>query len=136
MPWHCSGMASKQEPFAGGWLDRAAIGLSGLCLLHCVATVLLVALAASAAGLLLNPLVHEIGLAVAIGLGLFAFGRGLISHGRKGPLFIGGSGLAAMAYALSLRHGVAGEFVFTAMGVCLVAIGHELNRRAGRARNA
>lgn len=129
-------MASKGESTAGGWLDRAAIGLSGLCLIHCISTVVLVALAASAAGIFLNPLVHEIGLALAIGLGLFALGRGVVSHGQKLPLFIGGAGLAAMAYALSLRHGVAGEFIFTALGVCLVAIGHELNRRAGVVQNA
>jgi hypothetical protein len=124
-------MAGSEESLSDGWLDRAAIGLSGLCLLHCVATVLILALTASAAGLLLNPLVHEVGLALAIGLGSYAFVRGLITHGHKAPLFIGGLGLAAMGYALSLRHGVAGEFIFTTLGVFLVAVGHELNRRAG-----
>jgi hypothetical protein len=35
-----------------------------------------------------------------------------------------------MAYALSLSHGVPGEVIFTIVGVCLVATGHGLNRRA------
>lgn len=107
------------------------MGLSGLCLFHCVATGLIVALAASAAGPLLNPLIHEIGLALAIGLGMLAFGSGLLTHGRKMPLFVGALGMGAMAYALSLRHGVPGEILFTIVGVCLVALGHNLNRRAG-----
>lgn len=111
-------------------IDRMAIGLSGLCLAHCVATALLLALLASASGVLLNPLIHEVGLGVAIVLGLYAFGRGFLAHGRKMPLVIGAAGLGAMGYALSLQHGVAGEVVFTIIGVALVATGHELNRRA------
>jgi hypothetical protein len=90
----------------------------------------MVALAASAASIFLHPLIHEVGLMLAIGLGVLALGAGLITHGRKAPLLVGGLGLCAMAYALSLRHGVAGEVVFTILGVCLVAIGHGLNRRA------
>lgn len=124
-------MATREEDKRANWLDRAAIGLSGLCLIHCVATALLIALAASTAGALLDPLIHEIGLALAIGLGTLAFGSGLLSHGRKTPLLVGGLGLSAMAYALSLRHGVPGEILFTIVGVCLVALGHNLNRRAG-----
>lgn len=113
-----------------GIIDRVAIGLSGLCLVHCVATMLVVALLASAGGLLLNPLIHEIGLGVAILLGLYAFGRGFLTHRRTVPLLLGFSGLAAMGYALSLTHGVSGEVLFTVIGVLLVAGGHEMNRRA------
>jgi len=123
-------MAGIGEEVRSNWLDRAAIGMSGLCLIHCVGTAFLVAVAASSAGIFLNPLIHEIGLAIAIGLGLLALGSGLIAHGRKAPLLVGGAGLCAMAYALSLRHGVSGEVIFTIIGVCLVAIGHGLNRRA------
>jgi len=123
-------MAKRGEDSKATLLDRAAIGLSGLCLVHCVATTLMVALAASTAGIFLNPAIHEIGLALAIGLGALAFGGGLLTHGRKAPLLIGALGLSAMAYALSLRHGVPGEILFTILGVCLVALGHNLNRRA------
>lgn len=129
-------MATREEDSKARWLDRAAIGLSGLCLVHCVATALVVALATSTAGAFLNPLIHEIGLALAIGLGLLAFGGGLLTHGRKTPLLVGALGLGAMAYALSLNHGVPGEILFTIVGVCLVALGHNLNRRAGVAHCA
>jgi EamA domain-containing membrane protein RarD len=123
-------MAGEGTASATGWLDRAAIGLSGLCLIHCAATALLVALAASTASIFTNPAIHEVGLVLALGFGVIALVRGAMSHGRKLPLLIGCLGLGAMAYALSLRHGVPGEVVFTIIGVCLVATGHGLNRRA------
>ena len=50
-------------------LDRFAIGLSGLCAVHCVATTALLALASTAGGMLLDPLIHEVGLTMAILLG-------------------------------------------------------------------
>ena len=50
-------------------LDRLAIGLSGLCMVHCLATSVLLALAASAGGLLLAPWIHEVGLSLAIAMG-------------------------------------------------------------------
>ncbi len=127
-------MATQVEQSRIRWLDRAAIGLSGLCLVHCIATALVLALATSAAGALVNPLIHEIGLVIAIGLGILAFGGGILAHGRRTPMLVGGLGLACMAYALSLRHGVDGEVFFTVLGVGLVAIGHVFNRRAQVAR--
>lgn len=111
-------------------LDRVAIGLSGLCLVHCVATVLLLSLIASIGGALVNPLIHEVGLALAILIGLVAFVSGYRAHRRLLPLLVGGGGLCSMAYALTLRHGVTGEVVFTIFGVLLVATAHHLNRRS------
>lgn len=110
--------------------DRLAIGLSGLCAVHCLASAVLVALAASAGGLLLNPVVHEIGLVVAIGLGAVALGRGVIDHGYMMPASIGALGLGVMAGAISLPHDGSGETLFTLVGVGLLALGHDLNRRA------
>jgi hypothetical protein len=112
-----------------GVLDRWAIGLSGLCLAHCVASVFLLSLLASAGGMLLHPFVHEIGLALAIGLGLFALVRGAKAHGYTLPAAVGGLGLGVMAGALSVPHGSA-ETVYTMLGVAILALGHDLNRRA------
>ena len=112
-------------------LDRLAIGLSGLCLIHCVGTLLLVATVASAGSILLAPAVHEIGLALALVIGTVALGSGLAVHRRPWPIAIGVVGLGLMATALTLGHGVA-EAGCTIVGVILVAIGHQLNRRALR----
>lgn len=115
-----------------GWisgLDRIAIGLSGLCLVHCFATAVLVALAASAGGLLVSPIIHEIGLAIAIPLGTIALGRGIWTHGYMMPSAIGALGLGMMAGALTLEHSEM-EVLYTLVGVAILSLGHELNRRA------
>lgn len=111
-------------------IDQWAIGVSGLCVVHCLASAVLVALAASAGGLLLNPVIHEVGLAIAIGLGAVAMARGAAEHGYMMPAAIGSLGLGVMAGAISLPHDGSGETVFTLLGVGLLALGHDLNRRA------
>ena len=119
--------------FAGtvrqGAVDRIAIGLSGLCLVHCLASAILVAMLASAGGMLLNPMVHEIGLLVAIALGIVSLGRGVAMHGFMMPAAVGGLGLGVMSGALTLPHDGA-EMVYTIIGVGILALGHDLNRRA------
>lgn len=112
-------------------LDRLGIGLSGLCLVHCLATTVVFALLSSAGGLLGSPFLHEIGLAIAIPLGALALGRGIIEHGYMMPSSVGGLGLGVMAGALSLPHG-GNEVLTTLVGVGILALGHDLNRRASR----
>ena len=112
-----------------GTLDRLAIGLSGLCLVHCVASVFLLTLLASAGGMLLHPMVHEVGLGIAIAIGTFALTRGALEHGYTLPAAVGGLGLGVMAGALAVPHGPA-ETVYTMLGVAILALGHDLNRRA------
>jgi hypothetical protein len=113
----------------GGVVDRMAIGLSGLCLVHCLASAIFVALLASAGGVLLNPAIHEVGLMFAIALGIVALGRGIFDHGFMMPSAIGGLGLGVMAGSLQLSEGGMGT-VYTILGVSLLALGHDLNRRA------
>ena len=112
-----------------GVFDRLAIGLSGLCLIHCVASAIFVALLATAGGFLLNPMIHEVGLVLAIGIGVAALGRGVLDHGFMMPSSIGGLGLGVMAGSLTLPEGGAGT-VYTIVGVSILALGHDLNRRA------
>ncbi|THD37907.1 MAG: MerC domain-containing protein [Sphingomonas sp.] len=111
-------------------LDRYAMGLSGLCAVHCLASAVLVALASTAGGLLLNPLFHEVGLTIAIGLGALALGRGIFQHGYMAPAVTGSFGLGIMAGAMQLPHGNGGETLWTIIGVAILALGHDLNRRA------
>jgi len=110
-------------------IDRLAIGLSGLCLVHCVATAVLVLMLASAGGLLVDPRIHEVGLALAIGLGALGLGRGIFDHGYMMPSSIGGIGLGTMAGSLTMAHGM-GEVMVSVFGVLVLALGHDLNRRA------
>lgn len=112
-----------------GRIDRLAIGLSGLCLIHCMATAVFVLVLASAGGLLLDPRIHEFGLAFAILLGSLGLGRGIFEHGFMMPSSIGGLGLGTMAGSLTLPHGL-NEVLMSVFGVLLLALGHDLNRRA------
>lgn len=115
----------------GAQFDRLAIGLSGLCAVHCFASAVLVALASAAGGLLLSPVIHEVGLSIAIVLGAIALGRGIVQHGFMMPSAIGALGLGMMAGAISLPHdGSGNETLFTLLGLAVLALGHDLNRRA------
>jgi hypothetical protein len=118
-----------QKVIRSGTLDRLAIALSGLCLAHCVVTTVLVALLASAGGVLVSPVIHEVGLACAIVLGLVALGWGYREHSRILPVAVGSLGIGVMAGALSLGH-VPLEIPLTMLGVTLLSIGHWLNRKA------
>ena len=111
-----------------GMLDRVAIGLSGLCLAHCLATTVFFALL-SAAGGLVHHSIHEVGLLIAILLGVLTLGRGIWEHGFMMPSAIGALGLGVMAGALTLPHD-GSETVYTILGVAILALGHDLNRRA------
>jgi len=112
-------------------LDRWAIWLSGLCLVHCLASAVLLALASAAGGLLLAPWIHEVGLTLAIAMGALALGRGMWTHGYMMPSAIGALGIGVMAGAITLPHdGSGGETFYTLVGVGLLALGHDLNRRA------
>lgn len=112
-----------------GTLDRVAMTLSGLCLVHCLATALLLGTLSTVGGFFGSPLIHEMGLALAIVLGVVALGNGILTHGRFLPPSIGGLGIGMMAAALTLPHG-SPELMATMMGVMLLATGHFLNRLA------
>jgi hypothetical protein len=113
-----------------GLLDRLAMGLSGLCLVHCLATAILLGALASVGGFLGQPIFHEVGLAVAMMLGAVALGRGALNHGFFLPLIVGTIGLGVMALALSLPEG-GGERIYTVTGVAILALAHRLNILAG-----
>lgn len=121
--------ASRFALLTDGRLDRFGIALSGLCAVHCVLSVLLLTLFASVGGALLHPAIHEVGLLLAILFGALALGQGILRHGYMMPAAVGGLGLGVMAGAASIPHGDM-ETVYTLVGVGLLALGHDLNRRA------
>lgn len=107
-------------------LDRAGIVLSGLCALHCVLGVFFVGFLGLGGEVLLAPDVHRVGLALALVVGVISLGFGVVRHGRIAPLVIGAVGLALMAGAIAVGHGLA-ESVLTIIGVALVALAHIRN---------
>jgi hypothetical protein len=119
------------HPLSGSRLDRLAMGLSGLCAVHCVATAILLGLVASAGGMLGKPIIHEVGLSLAMILGAIALGRGIREHGLLLPSAVGVLGIAGMGFAMTL-HESGYEPVVTIVGVAVLALAHRLNIRAKR----
>lgn len=113
-------------------VDRVAIWLSAMCAAHCLTTAVVVTAIASFGSVLLNPVIHEVGLTIAIGLGALALGGGVIRHGYMMPFATGCFGLGMMAGAIALPHGDV-ELLATLGGVMTLALGHDLNARARRA---
>ncbi len=109
-------------------LDRAGVLLSGLCAVHCLAGLLLVSLLGFGGELLLAPAIHEVGLALAIVVGVFTLGLGVLRHGDPAPLAVGAAGIVLMACALVVGHGPR-EALLTIAGVALLAVAHIRNLR-------
>jgi hypothetical protein len=114
-----------------GNIDRAGITLSALCAVHCLATIVLVSALGIGGSVFENPLIHEVGLAVAMVVAAVAIGAGALRHRRPVPFVTAMTGLSFMGGALAIPHGFE-EAVLTIIGVALVSVGHVLNLRACR----
>lgn len=122
---------SLRQSLLNGRIDRLAIALSGMCVAHCFITAVVLGVLASAGGIFGSPIYHEVGLVLAILLGAVALGHGAVVHGFMMPAAIGSLGLGIMAGAMTMDHGLQ-ESAYTLLGVAILALGHDLNHRAGR----
>lgn len=112
-------------------LDKSAITLSGLCLIHCLAGSLLLTVFATSSGVFGHD-VHLVGLLLALPLAAIALWRGVRVHGRIGVAVLGALGIALMAVSLLISHGGIGEILLSIVGVTLLASAHLWNLRASR----
>ena len=119
---------SNPIPSIRARLDRAGVVLSGLCVLHCVVSIVVVSALGIGGEFLFAPAIHRIGLAVALVIAAVAIGWGALTHRRAAPFVTAMMGLTFMGGALAMPHG-AGEVVLTVIGVSLVSLGHFLNLR-------
>jgi hypothetical protein len=120
-------MNSSQRPIRFR-LDRLGVFLSGLCAVHCVAVLVLVAVLGISGGFLLNPMIHRVGLALAMLIAAVAIGGGALRHRKATPFVLAMMGLTFMGGALAVPHGVE-ESALTIIGVSLVIGAHILNLR-------
>lgn len=109
-------------------LDRAGMMLSGLCAIHCLASIAIVSALGIGGEFLLAPVIHRVGLALALVIAAVAIGWGAIKHRRRAPFVVAMMGLTFMGGALAVPHGFE-EAVLTIIGVALVTLGHILNLR-------
>lgn len=110
-------------------LDRVGVVLSGLCALHCVASLAILSGLGIGGSFLLAPIVHEVGLAIAFVVAGVAIGWGALKHRKAVPFVVAMMGLTFMGGALAAPHGWE-EAVLTIIGVLLVSTGHVLNLRS------
>lgn len=110
-------------------LDRLAIFLSGLCLLHCLAIPIAV-LAAPLLGQWLDHTetsVHWALLAGAVPLSAVALWRGYLRHHQRYILVLGAVGLALMLIAVMHLFGPEAEIILTVVGVSILLLAHVRN---------
>ena len=110
-------------------LDRAAIGLSALCAVHCLVSVVLIAGLSVAGTIWTDPAIHRIGMLGAVLLAAVAFGPTLLREKLSRGLVIGLTGLFLMALGLVVPHGWP-EIAATITGAFLLAVAHLMNTRA------
>ena len=117
-------------------LDRSAIGLSFLCVLHCLAVPLTLILIPSLAALpIADERVHLLLVLLVLPTSTVALTLGCRQHGLKHILAWGLTGIAILVLAAGLGEeflGEYGETILTVVGSVLVAVGHILNFKCCR----
>ena len=116
-------------PKPTNWLDGAAVALSALCLIHCLALPILVAglpfLAQFAEGHL-----HLQMLVVVLPLSVVALGLGFRRHRSLRIIGAGVAGMVALTIGATVAHthlGLAADRAFTIIGALVLAGAHYFN---------
>ena len=113
-------------------LDRLAILLSGVCLVHCLAIPVALLLGPTL-GIWLaasETLVHWVLLGLAAPLSVLALGMGFRRHRSRRVVAVGMAGLLLMLLGVSHWFGSTAEAVLTMSGVVLVMWAHIRNALA------
>lgn len=120
----------------GHRLDRLAIWLSGLCLVHCLLFPVFIAVMPALAAVLPQQWwVHPAILAVALPLAATALVGGWRRYHRARPLILGAVGLAGLVAGVFVREGSTAETLLTVAGGLTLASAHVLNWQLGRHRH-
>lgn len=115
-------------------LDKAAVVLSGACLLHCLALPLVI---------VLLPFLNEVAidqwhapmLLVVIPVSVFAFSIGFRLHANRGVIAAGVAGILLMVIGGTLAHyllGLTADRILTVSGAIVLAVAHYRNSRLSR----
>ena len=108
--------------------DGLAVGLSLLCLVHCLALPLIAAAIPALANVLELPeSAHLVLLLLAVPVSAFALVRGYRHHGAMLPALFGGVGLALLAAGVFAASTEAMETGLTVAGGLLLAAAHLRN---------
>jgi len=113
--------------------DKAAMSLSLLCALHCLAMPLVAVMLPLIAALSLDDEVFHLWMLIAVlPVSAYALTMGCSKHKRYRLMMIGGAGLLLLGAAAFLGHDMLGhtwERLLTLIGACMIALGHFFNFR-------
>ncbi|MBB3222712.1 MerC domain-containing protein [Pseudoduganella umbonata] len=113
-----------------GAADAAGLFASTLCMVHCLAMPVLLAML-PAMSWAEDGHVHEVLLGVAVIAALLSLGPGYLAHRRRAVPLLGGAGLACLAVAMFVvepRYGHDAEAVVSVAGALLLFGAHVRNR--------
>ena len=111
------------------WLDGAAVALSALCLVHCLALPLVVAGLPFLAQYAESHLHYQV-LVIVIPLSVFALGLGYRRHRDRRIMIAGAVGMLLLVIGATVAHtqlGLAADRIFTVAGSLLLATAHFFN---------
>lgn len=113
-------------------LDMVAVGLSWLCLVHCLALPLLILLFPLLGTLISHAAFHQLILIAVLPTTAIALGIGYRQHRTKRVALLGLAGVASLvfaAFALHSMHAHHLETWVTVAGVIALALAHVINFR-------
>lgn len=114
--------------------DKVGIGLSALCMVHCLVSPFLLLLLPTVGTLYASGAeqFHWLMAIVVLPVALFAFVRGFRHHRRAMTLVLGLAGVACLYAALAFHELFASDLphtLFTLAGSVLLLVGHVMNWR-------
>ena len=117
-------------------LDKVAVVLSGICLLHCLALPILLTAGAVSSSLVMDEEIFHFGmLAVILPVSAVALSIGCRQHKDMTTMVLGAVGLAILTVTAFFGHdlfGVTGERYATSIGGIVLAAAHIQNYRVCR----
>ncbi len=111
------------------WLDGFALSASALCMVHCLALPLLLAVLPALTSRFSGPWFHIVMLMVAIPTSVIALVGGFRRHHLLWPLFLGATGLTLMAGGVMFEGRFIVETGMTVFGSAMLASAHIMNWR-------
>jgi hypothetical protein len=118
---HCMTETTRRHD----WLDRAALGASFACLLHCLALPVLFSLLPALAQVMAIPeSFHLWVLGFALPTSGYALVSGRVRHGARWPLALGALGLALLAIGVLWFGATPHETPVTVIGSLTLAAAH------------
>lgn len=125
-------MSSKLNYLTRSNADGFAIGLSSICIVHClVMPLLLVLFPSSLVSFFADESVHRLAVFFAVPISVFALTLGCGSHKRFWVLTMGVVGISLLLLPLFLPN-EATEKLLTVSGAMLIAVSHLMNMKICR----